>query len=84
MKLVFIINGVDIEVELPKWSTLETAREIALSEAEIVGRPPEDFQVRDDYGVILPLDETLERFNFREGQRLFIMPYVGAGGALAA
>lgn len=42
MKLVFIINGVDIEVELPKWSTLETAREIALSEAEIVGRPPED------------------------------------------
>lgn len=40
--------------------------------------------MRDDYGVILPLDETLERFNFREGQRLFMMPYVGVGGALAA
>lgn len=84
MKLVFIVNGVDIEVDLPAWATLATAREIALSEAEIWGRPSVDFQVRDGLGVTLPLNASLERLNLKDGQRLFMMPFVGVGGALAA
>jgi hypothetical protein len=78
--IIFIINGVDVAVEANLHAPLATARNHALEQSGNTGRPVDDWVIRDEKGVTLPPEQKVERFNFANGLRLFLMPAVGAGG----
>lgn len=83
LTLVFIINGVDVPVEAysDHDELGEIAREALILSENVYARPLCEWVVRDSLGVTLPQDKKVGRFNFKDGDRFFLMPYIGAGGA---
>jgi len=81
MKLIFIVNGEDFTVLATGTELLAHVRDAALQLAHVTGRDFADFVIRDEVGVVLPPAERVDRFNFQDGVRIFLMPNVGAGGS---
>ena len=85
VEIIFIINGVDVQVVADPDDSLQEARDEALLLSNNTGRRQfSDWQTRDEQGVNLPPEQRIERFNFKDGVRLFLMPFAGAGGAYRA
>ncbi len=80
IRVVFILNGVDVAVEVDQNVPLFIARNRALQQSGNTGRPFDEWVMRDEKGVTLPPEQKVERFNFIDEVRLFLMPYAGAGG----
>jgi hypothetical protein len=79
--LIFVINGEDQAVEdVNVNQPLAAARNHALAESKNTGRPPEEWEVRDAQGTVLPTDVKVADFNFEVGARLYLSLRVGAGG----
>lgn len=78
--IIFIINGVDVPVTAAADDPLQEVRDEALLISSNTGRPFSDWVTRDEAGVTLPPEQLIERFNFTDEVRLFLMPMVGVGG----
>ena len=78
--IIFIVNGEDVPVDASVHAPLLAARNKALADSHNTGRPPEEWEVRDERGVLLPPEQKVETFNFPDRVRLFLTLRVGAGG----
>ena len=80
IKIIFIINGQDYSIESNVNAPLMAAVQLALTESDNTGRPPEEWEVRDASGVLLEKNRTPKDLGLLEGVRLFLSLRVGAGG----
>lgn len=80
ISLVFIINGVDISIEVNPAAPLIEAVQRVLEESKNTGRPPEEWEVRNVDGVLLEMNRTPKELDLQDGARLFLSLRVGAGG----
>jgi hypothetical protein len=78
--IVFIVNGEDVAVEANLNAPLQTARNKALELSHNTGRPPEEWEIRDERGQMLDSAAKISSFEFTDGIRLFLTLRVGAGG----
>lgn len=82
--IIFIVNGQDVEIDANVHTPLSAARDQALSKSNNTGRPPEEWEVRTEAGVLLDASLKIESFGFTSGVRLFLTLKVGAGGSSCA
>lgn len=79
--LIFVVNGFEIVLDhLNVNEPLHAAMTKALAESKNTGRPPADWQIKDERGNPLDPDRRLESYAFRPGTKLFLSLGVGAGG----
>lgn len=82
LSLVFIINGEDVPVKTNPHAPLQAARAKALAESGNTGRPPEEWEIRSESGMLLDPNQTPEDLHLKENTRLFLTLKVGAGGQI--
>ena len=70
--LIFTINGEDTEIKANTNQPLSAARNKALAKSDNTGRPFDDWEIRDQDGVLLPPEKKIHEFNFEDGQKLFL------------
>ncbi len=79
--LIFIVNGSEVVLDhLNVNEPLHAARNQALAKSKNTGRPPADWQIKDERGNALDPDRPIESFAFPPGTKLFLSLGVGAGG----
>jgi hypothetical protein len=79
--LIVVVNGQPTTVEGNLNAPLRTIVERALQQtANAAGQPPENWELRDAAGALLPIDNKIEDFGFPEGTRLFLNLKAGVGG----
>ncbi len=78
--LIFVINGEDVEIKVNVNEPLSAARDQALAKSHNTGRPPNEWEVRDSNGIVLPVEQKIKEFHFENGTKLFLTLKVGAGG----
>jgi len=69
-----------VPVCIERKSSLSEARNKALSVSRNMGRPPENWEIREESGVRLDPLRFVEDFNFVSGVRLFLTLAVGSMG----
>ena len=80
VRLIFVINGQNFPVEADRDAPLLDAVRKALLESGNTGRPPEEWEVRDIKGVLLPQMRSPQELGLHHDARLFLSLQVGAGG----
>ena len=80
LALVFIINGEDVWVKTNFHAPLRAARAKALEESGNTGRPPDEWEIRNEAGTLLDPAMTPEDLHLKDSTRLFLTLKVGAGG----
>jgi hypothetical protein len=80
--LTVVVNGRPTEVTDNVKAPLKTLIPKALEQTDNQGRPLTDWELRDAAGVELPLEQTIEAFNFPSGTKLFLNLKAGVGGAV--
>ena len=80
LQLEVIVNGQSTIVRANKKAPLRTIIPHALQQTGNAGQPPENWELRDAAGVLLPLDQKLEEFNFPTDVKLFLNLKAGVGG----
>jgi hypothetical protein len=75
-----IVNGQSTTVEANENAPLHTIIPKALDQTGNSGQPPENWELRDADGVLLPTDQKVESFNFPQGVKLFLNLKAGVGG----
>lgn len=78
--IIFIVNGEDVPVNADVHAPLADARNKALADSHNTGRPPEEWEVRDERGVRLQPDQKVKAFSFPDRARLFLTLQIGVGG----
>jgi len=78
--IVFIVDGEDVPVFVEAQDRLCDVRNKALANSHHTGRPYDDWETRDERGVLLPPNDKVEAFNFPNRVRLFLTLKVGVGG----
>lgn len=81
MILIFIVNGVDVLVEVAKTKNLHLARDKALQDSNNTGRPFDEWEIHDSSGLRLDPGKTVEVQGLQNGDRLFLNLEVGFGGS---
>ena len=82
MKLTFIVSGQEVVQEMCPHETLRAWRNNALTRSGNLGRPVDDWEVRDSKGNrIMGLDTSVEEHGFVAGEKFFLTLPVGAGGS---
>jgi hypothetical protein len=80
LQLEVIVNGQSTTVRANKKAPLRTIIPRALEQTGNAGQPPENWELRDAAGVLLPVDQKIEQFNFPPDVRLFLNLKAGVGG----
>lgn len=80
VSITFIVNGEDVLVDANPASPLHALRNKALAMSKNTGRPPDEWEIRDQRGILLSPEQSVESFHFSDGVRLFLTLRVGAGG----
>lgn len=80
INLEVIVNGQSTVVEANKNAPLRTIIEKALHQTGNAGQPPDNWELRDAAGVLLPLDQKIEEFHFPADVKLFLNLKAGVGG----
>ncbi|MDY7229893.1 DUF2604 domain-containing protein [Hyalangium rubrum] len=80
IELIFVVNGEDTPVKFNIKEPLHAARNKALAESGNTGRPPHEWEVRTEAGVLLEASAKLESLGLQSGTRLFLSLGVGGGG----
>lgn len=80
ISIVFVVNGEDVPVTVNPHEPLGAARNKALSLSKNTGRPPEEWEIRDEAGTPLDPGQKIATFGFGPRVRLFLTLKVGAGG----
>lgn len=75
-----IVNGQPITISANKNAPLRSIIGQTLAMTGNAGQPPENWELRDASGVLLPLDQKIESFNFPPNVRLFLNLKAGVGG----
>ena len=78
---VSVNGGTPVIVVANRNAPLRTIIPKALDETATKGQPPENWDVKDLPGNVLPLDQKIEEFNFGPDVVLFLSLKVGAAGA---
>lgn len=79
--LICIINGQESPAKVSTIETVATARDMALRYSQNVCRPPSDWQVRTEGGVLIEPETLVSALNIEHGvMRLFLSLEIGAGG----
>jgi hypothetical protein len=80
IELIFVVNGEDVPLRLNVKEPLEAARNKALADSGNTGRPPDEWEVRTEAGLLLEPKTKLESLSLQAGTRLFLSLAVGGGG----
>jgi len=80
LQLEIIVNGQSTIVRANNKAPLRTIIPHALQQTGNAGQPPENWELRDAAGVLLPLDQKIEQFNFPADVKLFLNLMAGVGG----
>ncbi|MDO8717009.1 MAG: DUF2604 domain-containing protein [Dehalococcoidales bacterium] len=75
-----IVNGQPTTIRANKNAPLRSIIGQALALTGNAGQPPENWELRDASGVLLPLDQKIESFNFPPNVKLFLNLKAGIGG----
>src|SRR6266508_2103751 len=78
--LVIVVNGQPTVVRANENSPLHTVIPRALEQTGNAGQPPENWELRDAAGALLPLDQKIKDFNFPADVRLFLNLKAGVAG----
>lgn len=78
--LTISVTGTPTEVDINPNQPLRVVIPKALAQTHNVGRPPEDWELRDEHGVLLDLDRKIETFGFAQSTVLFLSLRAGIGG----
>ena len=81
LQIEVIVNGQPTTVRANKNAPLHTIIPKALAQTGNAGQPPENWELRDAAGVLLPPDKKIEEFNFPAGVKLFLNLKAGVGGS---
>ena len=81
VSLIFIVNGVDVPVEVNLNAPIQVGRNKALEESNNTGRPVDEWEIHNDAGQPLDPKAKVGELGLKEGDRLFLNLKVGAGGA---
>jgi hypothetical protein len=76
-----VVNGTPTEVEQNVNSPLKAVIARALEATDNVGQPPENWELRDDQGVLLERDRKIGSYGFTGAVTLFLSLKAGVGGA---
>lgn len=79
--LAVVVNGQPTVVGGNKNAPLHTVIARALEQTGNAGQPPDNWELRDTAGALLPLDQKISDFNFPADVRLFLNLKAGVGGA---
>ncbi|MER8700362.1 DUF2604 domain-containing protein [Mesorhizobium sp. M1273] len=78
--LTIVVNGEPVAVEANVNSPLHTVIAKALADSGNVGQPPENWELKDEAGVVLDASKKIEDLGIIEGQKLFLSLKAGAAG----
>jgi Protein of Unknown function (DUF2604) len=78
--IIFIVNGVDLRVEIPEYKKLSVAKETALNESNNISRSYIEWEIHNDEGYMLDDSKTVYDLGIVDGDRVFLNLKVGAGG----
>lgn len=81
-RLIFIVNGEDVRVEISLLAPLATAKNQALAKSHNTARL--DWEIRDGRGARVDPTKSSYALGLADCTRLFLTLPVGLGGALAA
>ncbi len=79
MRLILIVNGEDVPVEVKRPCRLSAVRDEALRLSRNTGRPTWDWELCDVRGNRLDADQLAQEFE--SGTKMFLTLVVGAGGS---
>src|SRR5690348_10140187 len=79
--LTVVVNGQAIEVTVNEEAPLRTVIPVALQESGNVGQPPDNWELKDAAGTLLPLDKKIGEFHFTPETKLFLSLKAGVAGA---
>jgi hypothetical protein len=80
LNLIVVVNGTPEPVEVNVHGPVRTIIVKALEGH--AGRPPEDWELRDEKGNLLDPSRKIEEYNLQENTTLFLSLNAGAAGAL--
>jgi Protein of Unknown function (DUF2604) len=81
VELAIIVNGQPVIIEANRNAPIHTVIPKALEASGTIGQPPENWELRDASGELLPLDRKIEDFNFPPDVKLLLNLKAGVGGA---
>ncbi|MGH7642427.1 MAG: DUF2604 domain-containing protein [Candidatus Dormibacteria bacterium] len=80
IELTVVVNGQPTEVEANLHEDLGSIIPRALQQTGNAGQPPENWELRNAEGKILPLDRKIDSFHFPRMTKLFLNLRAGIGG----
>ena len=80
LSLTISVAGTPTDVAVNQEARLQTVVAKALEQTHNVGRPPEDWELRDIQGNLLDLHREIEGFHFPPKTVLFLSLKAGVGG----
>lgn len=78
--MIFIINGEDTEIDLEDDMPLKLGMAGALARTQNMARSFEDWDLRDERGVVLDHSRTAADYGLTEKSRCYVSLQVGGGG----
>ncbi len=78
--LTVVVNGRPIDLDVNENAPLHTLVPKALEETGNQGQPLQNWELRDEKGTLLDLNQKIEDFHFAAGTKLFLNPKAGVGG----
>jgi Protein of Unknown function (DUF2604) len=80
LELTIVVNGQPTQVEANVHEPLGSIIPQALAQTGNAGQPPQNWELRDANGAVLPLDQRIGTFHFAAGTTLFLNLKAGIGG----
>ncbi|GBE15441.1 hypothetical protein BMS3Abin14_01505 [bacterium BMS3Abin14] len=80
LNVTFIVNGVDVEIEVTPNQLLKTGRNKVLKLSNNIGRPAIEWEIHSDAGQALNPNKTFAAERVGSSDRLFLNLAVGFGG----
>jgi len=80
IELEVIVNGQPTRVTANKNAPLQTIIPRALEQTGNAGQPPDNWELRDAGGTLLPFETKIKDFNFPDDVKLFLNLKAGVGG----
>lgn len=82
VRVKFVVNGEPVEAAINPEAPLSAAVQQVLRQSNNTGRPPTDWELRDDRGQLLATDHSfVEHAWLTENNYLYITVRIGVGGA---
>lgn len=79
--ITVVVNGQPTVVEAELSARLRSIIPKALEQTGNTGQPPDNWELRDQQGSLLDLEEKISAFHFPAGVKLFLNLKAGIGGA---